>query len=51
MGYADVTVVGVLAYVGGHPGVVEYSEIDKEMAEQRNADGSLSFNAGNVNYL
>lgn len=40
--------VGVVAYRGGKPGVVEYSEISKEQAERRDESGELSFRAGNI---
>lgn len=40
--------VGVVAYRGGKPGVVEYSEISTEQAERRDASGELSFRAGNI---
>lgn len=40
--------VGVVAYRGNKPGVVEYSEISKEQAERRDEFGELSFRAGNI---
>lgn len=40
--------VGVVARKGDGYAVVEYSELPKEMAEQREADGTLSFWAGNI---
>ncbi|QRV94958.1 UTP--glucose-1-phosphate uridylyltransferase [Ceratobasidium sp. AG-Ba] len=40
--------VGVVALKGGRFGVVEYSEISKEQAERRDADGQLAFRAGNI---
>ncbi|KAG8774951.1 UDP-N-acetylglucosamine pyrophosphorylase [Ceratobasidium sp. 428] len=40
--------VGVVACKGGRFGVVEYSEISKEQAERRDADGQLAFRAGNI---
>lgn len=40
--------VGVLATRDGRPGVVEYSELDRHLAEARDADGKLQFGAGNI---
>lgn len=39
--------VGVLALVDGRCGIVEYSDMPAAMAEERAADGSLLFRAGN----
>ncbi len=40
--------VGVLAKRGENFSVVEYSELSKEKAEQRTADGQLAFRAANI---
>lgn len=40
--------VGVVAYRGNKPSVVEYSEISSEQAEKRNAHGDLAFGAANI---
>ncbi len=39
--------VGVLAVLGGKCGIIEYTFLPKEMAEERNEDGTLRFRAGN----
>ncbi|MFO0937053.1 MAG: UDPGP type 1 family protein [Gemmataceae bacterium] len=39
--------VGVLASVNGRCSIIEYSDIPREMAEERLADGTLAFRAGN----
>ncbi|KAI0348269.1 UDP-N-acetylglucosamine diphosphorylase [Trametopsis cervina] len=40
--------VGVVARRGSKYGVVEYSEISKEQAERRDANGELAFRAANI---
>lgn len=40
--------VGVVATRGGKPCIVEYSDISKEMSEQKDDDGRLVFGAGNI---
>lgn len=39
--------VGILAQVNGKCGIIEYSDMPKAMAEERAADGTLAFRAGN----
>ena len=39
--------VGVLALVNGRCGIIEYSDMPQAMAEERDAEGNLSFRAGN----
>lgn len=38
--------VGVLARIDGRCGIIEYSDMPKEMTEERAADGTLAFRAG-----
>jgi UDP-N-acetylglucosamine/UDP-N-acetylgalactosamine diphosphorylase len=40
--------VGVLALGNGRCGIVEYSDLPRELAERRAADGRLAFDAGNI---
>ena len=40
--------VGVLALVNGRCGIVEYSDLPRDLAERRTADGRLAFDAGNI---
>ncbi len=40
--------VGTLVYVDGKLGVIEYSELSQEGLQERNKDGSLKYNAGNL---
>ena len=40
--------VGAMALVNGRPAVVEYSELTKEMAEARAADGALLYSAAHI---
>ena len=40
--------VGVLALVNGRCGIVEYSDLPRELAERRTPDGRLAFDAGNI---
>jgi UDP-N-acetylglucosamine/UDP-N-acetylgalactosamine diphosphorylase len=40
--------VGNFCLQDGKMSVIEYSDIPDDLAERRNADGSLAFNAGNV---
>jgi UDP-N-acetylglucosamine/UDP-N-acetylgalactosamine diphosphorylase len=39
--------VGVFAVVNGRCGMIEYSDLPRELAEAREADGTLRFRAGN----
>ena len=39
--------VGVLAQIDGHCGIIEYSDMPAEMTQERAADGTLAFRAGN----
>ena len=41
--------VGVFCKRNGRPSVVEYTEISKEMAEERNQDGELVFGESHIN--
>lgn len=44
--------VGVLCLEDGKPSIVEYFEMEKEMSERRNPDGSLTYRYGVIlNYL
>lgn len=40
--------MGALVKVGGHDGVVEYSDLSSEQKHMKNPDGSLLFGIGNV---
>jgi len=40
--------VGLIASMNGKPCVIEYSEISKELAEERDSDGLLKLRAGNI---
>ncbi|HHT9125397.1 MAG TPA: UTP--glucose-1-phosphate uridylyltransferase [Candidatus Brocadiia bacterium] len=40
--------VGILGYVDGKLGVIEYSELNEEDLQERNKDGSLRYNTGNI---
>lgn len=40
--------VGVVCMINDKPGVIEYSEIDKEMATSVDSDGNLRLNTGHV---
>ncbi|MEE8105592.1 MAG: UTP--glucose-1-phosphate uridylyltransferase [Planctomycetota bacterium] len=40
--------VGVVAAVGGHPAIVEYSEISEEASTRRDPDGALTFRLGSI---
>lgn len=40
--------VGVLGWIDGKMGCIEYSDLPEELREQRDADGELSFRAGNI---
>jgi UDP-N-acetylglucosamine/UDP-N-acetylgalactosamine diphosphorylase len=39
--------VGILAEIDGRCGIIEYSDMPKEMNDERTADGTLAFRAGN----
>ena len=41
--------VGVFCKKGGKPGVIEYSEISKEMVEERDANGELKYGESQLN--
>ncbi len=40
--------VGILAFSNEKPSVIEYSDLDPELAKARNSDGKLIYNAGNI---
>ncbi|MBU1488001.1 UDPGP type 1 family protein [bacterium] len=40
--------VGVIGYIDGHLGLIEYSELPHSKAKEKNPDGSLKFEAGNI---
>lgn len=40
--------VGVVVKVAGRPQVIEYSDLDPQLAEARDPDGSLRFRAGSI---
>lgn len=40
--------VGIIGVIDGKPGVVEYSDLTKEQMNERNADGSLKYDGGNI---
>lgn len=40
--------VGVLGLIDGRMGCIEYSDLPEDLREQRDADGELSFRAGNI---
>jgi len=40
--------VGILAEVDGKPGVIEYSDLSDSLRHARDADGKLTFRAGNI---
>lgn len=40
--------VGTFCLIDGRTSVIEYSDMPNELAEKRNADGSLAFNAGSI---
>ncbi|MCQ2106143.1 MAG: UDPGP type 1 family protein [Fibrobacter sp.] len=40
--------VGIFAYQNRKPGVVEYSDLPEEYRDMTNADGSLTFDGGNI---
>jgi len=40
--------VGIIAYIDGKLGVVEYSDLTEEQMQARNPDGTLKFRAGSI---
>ncbi|MDZ7814463.1 MAG: UTP--glucose-1-phosphate uridylyltransferase [Planctomycetota bacterium] len=40
--------VGVVGYIDGKPGVIEYSELSQKQLHDRRKDGRLRYNAGNT---
>merc|ERR1712232_917935 len=40
--------VGVVTLRGGHPGVIEYSEIGETRAQEQEESGQLKYNAANI---